>query len=1162
MNITPAEDRDEQIPATAEKISGLIASHFSKLTDSVDSYEISRLTAGFEDLDDEELEAVLHAGKGAFRRGMRVLVAYLGAAPKVYKSIGKNEFENWLSLARNISKLSVSCCEGFFDSSMPIIKKGGMELLENWTNTGITLSEENKWMAIAYFKYTGKVVVSTYPERFHELVEKGKELGNINVKVSEAYFEHLIQLHSLLKSEELTLFCHITERISKSHWLTAIELINLAGKMLPAVQPQRRKELLISMDDVLKFSEAPAMALFRNAGTIMETADEQDLAFLMNIATDLASADNESAKLFLNTIAQYSGKLELTEVDEWKDKGIASFPNNKKALRSFIQASLALGKHPEDTDRNIRSVLVDRAIQLADIQPECIPAYFDNTSEAYILLRSEIFEEWAGTGEGIGIQDPALASAYFVNSVQALSKISPQYHDEIFRIANRLLGKEGVLASAFFENLGHFVGNTKPENARKWADIGMKIHAKDRKVAIDYFSHSPPILEKLDISELEEWALKGLENIEDKAPAGKAYFSLESKSSNEFIEELTGAIALKKVANVLRYYALGLSNTNFVIRSMATLPLQEEAHGMNPIIAGNTIYLAPKMRVYEDIEDNFKIYKLSVMHEVGHIRFSLMDVPYEKGATLMERIIRKYPIQKEEGWLSPDTHSKESVAIINILSLFPNQVLAATILGVLEDARVEYMIMEHYRGVRSDLENVRHKMLLMRPATKGGLEEFMEALLWISTGHEPAFKISETTRVVLDKTGELLADTIFREDSSTFSALETAFEIYAILDVYFGPLQPIEYEMLKNIGYRGMDIGATGSKDPMMTKPFENVIKNFIPETEADLAAQENRPKEKATNKPTYALDNNWRVLGSYKYDEWDSVINDYRSDWSTVNEIEPVGGSTSYYTKAMERYGNEISLLKHTFSLMKPEAFHRMKGQNDGTEIDIDAFTDSLIAKKCGINPDDGLYLRWDKHERDVATLFLMDVSASTRKILGADGRSILDVEKDSLIIMSQALESIGDKYAIYAFSGKSRDDVEYFVIKDFDEELSDNVARRISLLQPASNTRLGPAIRHSIKKLEHAGARTKMLVLLSDGEPYDRSKGEDSYQGDLAQEDTRVAISEGKARGMHFFCITVDRNPGEYLDNIFSDVGYTIIDDALMLPETLPLLYKRLTT
>ncbi|TQD28499.1 nitric oxide reductase activation protein NorD [Methanolobus vulcani] len=547
------------------------------------------------------------------------------------------------------------------------------------------------------------------------------------------------------------------------------------------------------------------------------------------------------------------------------------------------------------------------------------------------------------------------------------------------------------------------------------------------------------------------------------------------------------------------------------------------------------------------------------MHEVGHARYSSLDVEPEKLNELKKNIIEKYP-PANSGYKRDD----ENIDLVDLLSLLRNQILAATIFGILEDARVEYMIMEHYRGVRADLEEVRHKMLLMREMPEDELEKFMEGLLWISTGHDPKAELGldKTTIGMLNSLQDKLENRILTTESSTFSSFEMAFEIYYSLEEKLGPLDEINYKMIKNIEYRGMDVGATGQTDPMMTKPYENVIKNFIPETEADLTADEDRPKEQATDKPTQPFENNWRVLGSYKYDEWDSTINDYRSEWSTVNEMEPHGGNTAYYKKALEHYGNEIALLRHTFGLMKPEAFHRMKGQNDGTEIDIDAYTESLITKRCGANPDDGMYIRWDKQERDVATLFLMDVSASTRKILGMDGRSILEVEKDALIIMSQALESIGDKYAIYAFSGKSKDNVEYFKIKEFDERFSDDVARRMSILASESNTRLGPAIRHSIKKLEKAGARTKILVLLSDGEPYDRARGEDSYQGDIAQEDTRMAISEGKNRGMHFFCITVDKNPGEYLNNIFSDVGYTIIDDVLMLPEMLPLLYKRLTT
>jgi hypothetical protein len=1139
---------------STDKITGLISSYFPSLESSL----VSKLATGFDNLEENALETILHAGKGAQKRGQRILIAYLGAAPGVYKTLGKTEFNNWLELAKKVSLLSISCCEGFFDSSPDIINKGGFELLEKWTLRGIELSEQNKWIAIAYFKHTGEVVVTTEPERFLKLVSHGSELGNINTKVAEAYFEHLLQLSSVIDETDFATYCEIVEKISSIHWLTGIELIDITEKILTEIPPQKRKKLLISMKETLECGELVTMALFRNAGIIVEKTDDEKLTRLIDATCSLANEDRKSASYFLKTYPQHIDTLELSEALEWINKGTRELNKNKDALREFITTTFALGKY-ENTTHKTRSEIVDAGIKLADIQTECLESYFENASAAYNILAKDMFSIWAEIGEGIALQDPDSAREYYEKSVASLSKIPPQLHEEIFSIADKLLQKEEALTSAFFANLGNFSEKNKPENAEKWANIGIRVYGKDRKLAPDFFANSPGLLEKLDMEELEEWTLKGMEAADEKKPAGKAYFSLESKSSREFVEELTGAIALKKVANVLRYYALGLSGSNFIIRSMAALPLQIEVQGMNPIIAGNTIYLAPKIGVYENIEDNFKIYKLSVMHEVGHARYSSLDVEPEKLTELEKKIKEKYPVA-----ITDNKQDAESIDLVDLLSLFPNQILAATIFGLLEDARVEYMIMEHYRGVRTDLEEVRHKMLFMRDIPESELEKFMEGLLWISTGHEPktALGLNETTIGILNGLRDKFENMIFTKKSSTFSTFELAFDIYCSLENKLGPLDNINYRMIKNIAYRGMDVGATGQTDPMMTKPYENVIKNFIPETEADLTADEERPKEQATDKPTQPLDNNWRVLGSYKYDEWDININDYRSEWSTVNEMEPGGGNTAHYKKALERYGNEIALLRHTFGLMKPEAFHRRKGQNDGTEIDIDAYTESLITKKCGSNPDEGMYIRWDKQERDVATLFLMDVSASTRKILGMDGRSIIDVEKDALIIMSQALESIGDKYAIYAFSGKSKDNVEYFKIKEFDERFSDDVARRMSILSSESNTRLGPAIRHSIKKLEKTGARTKMLVLLSDGEPYDRARGEDSYQGDIAQEDTRMAISEGKNSGMHFFCITVDKNPGEYLNNIFSDVGYTIIDDALMLPEMLPLLYKRLTT
>jgi len=751
-------------------------------------------------------------------------------------------------------------------------------------------------------------------------------------------------------------------------------------------------------------------------------------------------------------------------------------------------------------------------------------------------------------------------NTYCNNFISVLKKSSPTYHGELLRTACMLLDKDLMLAEFFFEHLPEALQHTGPDEIRKWAGIGLKIFDQDKDLGIDYFTHSAALLKDLDVSELEEWALHGITLFEEAPSLGRPYFSLNSESSKEFIEGLIGSVALNEIVSVLRYYALGLSGINFNILSRRMLQVEEKTNAINPVIAGRTIYLAPWIRKYGDREDNFRIYKLSIMHEIGHVQFSSHKIERDDVAGLMADIRSRYTTIMKRTYLS-GMQPEGIIDIADIIALFPNKALAGTILGVLEDARVEYRIMEHYKGVRSDLERIRYQMLLTRSVPKGDLEEFMESLLWISTGHEP-FNISKGTEGLLEETRILLKERIFHEGSSVLDSLDTTFRIYTMLDDRMGPLSQKEYEVLKNIDYRGVDIGAYRRKDPFSSSSHENIIRNFIPQSEMEPEPDKEEPKEEVKRQPAYSTAKNWKILGSYMYNEWDAVISDYKADWCTVNEVEPFGMSSDYYKDASEQYRHEIALIKQVFNRMKPEAFRRMKERTDGTEIDIDAFIDALIQKKCGINPDDRLYLRWDKHERDVATLFLIDVSYSTHKTIGYEEKSIVDIEKDSLIIMVQALESIGDKYAIYAFSGQTRDDIEYFVIKEFHEELSDNVARRISVLEPVSNTRLGPAIRHSIRKLDKVDARTKIIILLSDGEPFDTSRGESAYKERIAEEDTRIAIREGSDKGIHFFCITVDPDPGKYLDNIFSDAGYTIIDDASSLPERLPILYKKITT
>ena len=87
---------------------------------------------------------------------------------------------------------------------------------------------------------------------------------------------------------------------------------------------------------------------------------------------------------------------------------------------------------------------------------------------------------------------------------------------------------------------------------------------------------------------------------------------------------------------------------------------------------------------------------------------------------------------------------------------------------------------------------------------------------------------------------------------------------------------------------------------------------------------------------------------------------------------------------------------------------------------------------------------------------------------------------------------------------------------------------------------------------------ARTRLLIVLSDGRPYDHDYGDARY----AREDTREALGQAKVAGITPFCITIDRESESELRDLYGEVGYTIIDDVMTLPERLPGIYRRLTT
>ena len=305
-------------------------------------------------------------------------------------------------------------------------------------------------------------------------------------------------------------------------------------------------------------------------------------------------------------------------------------------------------------------------------------------------------------------------------------------------------------------------------------------------------------------------------------------------------------------------------------------------------------------------------------------------------------------------------------------------------------------------------------------------------------------------------------------------------------------------------------------------------------------------------------------ALGTWIYPEWDFTIDDYKPRWVKVTEypVDPgLPGTQLFLERVRDQYGPVIGRLRRSFEALRPDALRRRRFLVDGDEIDVGAAIDAHAEKRAGGSPSDRLYSRRLPDTRDVCVAFLVDLSSSTNEVANVEGKRIIEVEKEALMCISEALDALGDRFAVYGFSGYGRDPGRPCTrAKAFSEPLTEAVRERHrAACRWKMENRDGAAIRHITKALKAQPARVHLLVLLSDGRPLDC--GCDHYYDRYAQEDTHRALQEARQAGVHPFCLTVDARAQDYLEAMYGRGNYTIVERVESLPARLPALYRRLT-
>ncbi|MCB2184153.1 MAG: VWA domain-containing protein [Desulfobulbaceae bacterium] len=291
-------------------------------------------------------------------------------------------------------------------------------------------------------------------------------------------------------------------------------------------------------------------------------------------------------------------------------------------------------------------------------------------------------------------------------------------------------------------------------------------------------------------------------------------------------------------------------------------------------------------------------------------------------------------------------------------------------------------------------------------------------------------------------------------------------------------------------------------------------------------------------------------LQGGITYDEWDYRRQGFRKNWCRLIEKKVTPTKGTFVSTTMDKYRGQIIQLKRQFEMMRTH--HRfVRRQRDGDDIDLDALTEAYADVKAGFTPSERLFIRLLRDERDIAALFMVDMSSSTEGWVGT-------ALKESLVLLSESLHSLGDRYAIYGFSGMRRTRSEIYHVKGFEEPYTEEIKDRIAAISPIDYTRMGPPIRHFTKVLRDVEARVRLLIILTDGKPEDY----DDYKGQYAIEDTRHALIEAKNAGIHPFCISIDREAQDYMGHMFGEVNYAFINDVKKLPLRVPEIYQSLTT
>ncbi len=713
---------------------------------------------------------------------------------------------------------------------------------------------------------------------------------------------------------------------------------------------------------------------------------------------------------------------------------------------------------------------------------------------------------------------------------------------------------------------------------------------------------------------LDRFVTRGVEKFERNDKRGRKFLALTSKAGQDAFTGLQVAVPVIQVQRALDSYLRARLGRPVSVRPLSDIPAAlADRLSDGPMVCsdGVAIYLPDRIDHFPEKRDNLRLFKELARFEAGRIEFGSFDFDLERALDGWRASRSSTPPFRDADPTEGACGDRSDLS--RFFLLFPEERLAEDLFTAFEHGRIRVLLSRRYPGlVRRTLPVFQGEALAGMDAKRAS-DPVFPLYIRVALGMRPEDHLETSSRVHaavkqwakrfeeeveenprVEACARLVMD-VYPEAVRLFSRGSRAAhpeEFRAPLEPPFGRrLRPdlhyaairvheqtsrkvkalleengfnvynsdVRNKLVENRGKLSEEDlreilrsspgkgGADGEGDPGAARldppdlgPVRRDLKDFL--TRGRSGVDPAVPDEEA--------------FPALWYDEWDGALGDYLKDHVRVCLRTVPGSEDRFYHSALERRAGLVRRVRRAFELLKPEGLKILRQWVEGDEFDYRALLDAALDKKAGLTPSDRLYVKRIKQQRDVAVLLLVDLSRSTANRIHGSKATVLDVEKEAIVLFCEALQVVGDAFAIAGFSGAGRLGVDYFTIKGFEEPMNRTVRARIGGMAPQRSTRMGAAIRCAADQLDRAPSKVRLLIILGDGFPNDVD-----YKRDHAIQDTRAAISEARSRRMFTHAITVNISGDPRLDDLYGDVRHTVISDVRELPDKLLRIYGALT-